>query len=585
LLDRVTTEVEEDRMPPKGVGLSAAQVEVLKQWIEQGAQWTAGFAFQKPAYEPPLRPRRPEVPVPGDKGVSPVDWFIRENQTAKSGKTGITTSSGVAGTEHAATGGGSTQRTDPASEGAFCRRAHLDLIGLLPEPQVLEAFVTDSHPDKRSRLVRQLLTNNVAYAEHWLTFWNDLLRNDYSGTGYIDGGRKPISAWLYQSLLQNKPYDQMVRELIAPGPESEGFARGIQWRGTVSAAQSVPVQFAQSVGQAFLGINLKCASCHDSFVDRWKLDEAYGLAAVYAEKPLEVYRCDKPQGRQASAAWLFPELGQIDASKPQAERLQQLARLMTHPENGRFTRTIVNRLWQRLMGRGIVHPTDAMQGEPWSADLLDFLATDFADHGYDLKHTLELICRSQAYQGERPWTERTEAGKSQDWDSTKAEDGVRVAKRMTAEQFVDAVWQLTGTAPAKPDAAVPHGRTETNAAQPMVRASLMKNDLLMRALGRPNREQIVSMRPNDLTTLEAMDLSNGEILASYLDRGSRKILERAWASPDAFVEWLYTFALSRPPTKPEAALAREMLGTTLKPEPVADLLWAVCLLPEFQLVR
>jgi hypothetical protein len=187
---------------------------------------------------------------------------------------------------------------------------------------------------------------------------------------------------------------------------------------------------------------------------------------------------------------------------------------------------------------------------------------------------LELICQSQAYQGEPP-----------NGDANKAGEGVRVAKRLTAEQFVDAVWQLTQTAPAKPDAAVPHGRSETNTVQPMVRASLMKNDLLMRALGRPNREQIVSTRPNDLTTLEAMDLSNGEILASYLDRGSRRILERPWASPDDLIEWLYTFALSRPPTKPEAALAREMLGATLKPEPVADLLWAVCLLPEFQLVR
>ena len=73
---------------------------------------------------------------------------------------------------------------------------------------------------------------------------------------------------------------------------------------------------------------------------------------------------------------------------------------MTHPENGRFTRTIVNRLWHRLMGRGIVHPVDAMQTEPWSADLLDYLAVHLADNGYDLKKTLELIATSQAYQSQ-----------------------------------------------------------------------------------------------------------------------------------------------------------------------------------------
>src|SRR5688500_19393315 len=100
----------------------------------------------------------------------------------------------------------------------------------------------------------------------------------------------------------------------------------------------------------------------------------------------------------AQAAWLYPELGQVDAQAPQPERLKQLAALMTHPENGRFTRTIVNRLWHRLMGRGIVHPVDAMQTEPWNADLLDYLAVHLAENGYDLKQTLRLIVTSQAYQ-------------------------------------------------------------------------------------------------------------------------------------------------------------------------------------------
>jgi Protein of unknown function (DUF1553)/Protein of unknown function (DUF1549) len=161
----------------------------------------------------------------------------------------------------------------------------------------------------------------------------------------------------------------------------------VRWRGDVSAGQTVEIQFAQSVGQTFLGINLKCASCHDSFIDRWKLEESFGLAAIYATRPLEIHRCDKPIGTIATASWLFPELGQIDPQTPQPERLKQLAARMTHPENGRFARTIVNRLWQRLMGRGIVHPTDAMQTEPWNADLLDYLAVHLADHRYDLKQT------------------------------------------------------------------------------------------------------------------------------------------------------------------------------------------------------
>ena len=263
LVKRILSQDPDDQMPPKGERVPPDRIGLLRRWIDEGLVWTAGFSFDKKAYEPALRPRRPDLPPVVDGRANPVDRILDAHL----------------GQHHLA-------RPGLISDGVFLRRVHLDLVGLLPEPKALEKFVADSSPDKRARLVRELLADEVAYAEHWLTFWNDLLRNDYTGTGYIDGGRTQITGWLYRSLVENKPYDQVARELIAPAAESEGFARGIKWRGEVSAGQSVPVQFAQSVGQVFLGINLKCASCHDSFIDRWKLDDSYGLAAVYAEAPL-----------------------------------------------------------------------------------------------------------------------------------------------------------------------------------------------------------------------------------------------------------------------------------------------------------
>ena len=540
------------QMPPKGKRLGDSEIGVLKAWIDQGVPWEAGYSFKKPAYEPPLKPRRPELPVAAAGREHPVDRIL----DAYLAKQTLPTPAKL-------------------EDGTFLRRVHLDLWGLLPAPEKLEAFLADPAEDKRDRLVREMLMLNSSqvYAEHWMTFWNDLLRNDYAGTGYIDGGRKQISGWLYQALLANKPYDQFVRELVSPVEASEGFGRGIKWRGQVSAGQEVPVQFAQSMGQAFLGINLKCASCHDSFIDRWKLDEAYGMAAVFSAEPLEIHRCDKPTGRKAQPAWLFPELGQIDAALPPPERLKQLAQLMTHPENGRFTRTIVNRLWHRLMGHGIVHPVDAMQSEPWSSDLLDFLAVDLADHGYDLKHTMALICSSQAYQSV---TELIKEGESGEYRYA----GPR-AKRMTAEQFADAVWQITGTAPSKIDAPIKRaGGGE------MVRAGLLKSDLLMRSLGRPNREQIVSMRPNDLTTLEAMDLNNGQILTSRLENGAEAILKQKEGTNSAsLIKWLYAYAYSRLPSPTERAVAQEALGETPGVSVLQDLLWAMLVQPEFQMVR
>ncbi|MFM7870017.1 MAG: DUF1549 domain-containing protein, partial [Planctomycetaceae bacterium] len=336
-------------MPPADrPRLSAREQQVLTRWIESGIEWEPGFSFAPIAWEPPLRPRMPELPPAIAGREHPIDRILDKSLADR----GLPLPASI-------------------SDAEFLRRVSLDLVGLLPAPDMLDQFLASTAPDKRATVIRTLLEDRIAYADHWLTFCNDLLRNDYSGTGFITGGRQQISGWLYDALLQNKPFDQFARELIAPPTAaSQGYIDGIRWRGEVSAGQTVEIQFAQSVAQSFLGINLKCASCHDSFIDRWTLDEAWGMAAVYASAPQAIHRCDKPTGSTAQAAWLFPELGQIDPAAPREQRLQQLAALMTHPENGRFTRTIANRLWYKLTGRGIVHPLDAMQSPPWNSDLL-----------------------------------------------------------------------------------------------------------------------------------------------------------------------------------------------------------------------
>ncbi len=375
MLQLITSDDDDEWMPPKGDRVPENEVELIRNWIAAGAKWEPGYTLEKPAYEPKLGPRNPELPAAVEGRENPIDRII-DHYLAEQKRT----------------------RPESLDDSTFLRRVHLDLTGLLPEAAETVAFLADQSPDKRTRVIDALLAANTAYAEHWLTFWNDLLRNDYAGTGYIDGGRKQISGWLYQALVDNMPYDEFVRQLVAPSAESEGFANGIQWRGSVSAAQSTPMQYAQSVGQTFLGINMKCASCHDSFIDRWKLSDAYGLAAIFSDESLEMSRCDIPTGKTAVAAWLFPELGTVDNSLPKEQRLKQLAALITSPDNGRTPRTIVNRLWQRLMGRGIVHPVDAMQSPPWNEDLLDFLGVNLTANDYDLKQTLRLICMSEAYQ-------------------------------------------------------------------------------------------------------------------------------------------------------------------------------------------
>ena len=150
----------------------------------------------------------------------------------------------------------------------------------------------------------------------------------------------------------------------------------MNWRGETSAAVTPWMQAAQNTAQAFLGINLKCNACHDSFVSRWKLKDAYALAAYFSPEPsLQLYRCDVAQNKFAEPAFLFPELDRAPRTDVRwpiaAPRPRQI---FTDPRNGRLPRTLVNRIWHRLLGRGLVAKPDEMDGRPWSPELLDFLA-------------------------------------------------------------------------------------------------------------------------------------------------------------------------------------------------------------------
>ena len=561
LIRRITSTDPDIRMPSEGEALTAEAVAILTRWVDAKAPWEDGFSFAGNTYEAPLALRPVTLPAAQNGRLHPVDRIIDSYQGAK----GVPT----------------PPRCDDAT---FLRRASLDLVGLLPSPEAVDAFCADADPGKRQRKIRALLDDDLARAEHWMTFWNDLLRNDYTGTGFITGGRKQITPWLHRALVDNIPYDRFVRELVAPTDASRGFIDGIVWRGEVNSSQTVPIQFAQNVGQTFLGINLKCASCHDSFVDRWKLQETYDLAAVMAPDTLELFRCDKATGAFASPGWPFKELGAIDDTKPPAERLEQLARLMTDPGNGWLSRNIVNRIWAKLMGRGLVHPVDALRTRPWNEDLLDWLAADFVASGYDTKHLLEQICTSEAYGAVTPAVE----GQSQGSDYVFRGP---LPRRMTAEQLTDALWQLTDAAPAKPDADVervrpdPAGLAGATGPQTMVRAVLMKCTPLMASLGRPNRDQVVTSRPTDLTTLEAIQLANEQALFETFSVGGRRWLAEHGADPAALAEAIFTTALARQPTPAEATAAREILGETPTKSSIADCLWAVVMLPEFQLVR
>jgi hypothetical protein len=727
---------EDNVMPAKGSRLKPEQIGLLRAWIDQGLKWDEGVWLGKVEAKN-LKPHRPEVPAV-KKVSNPVDAFIDvyfKTNKVKWSKT--------------------------VSDEVFARRAYLDVIGLLPPPEELNAFLKDRSDDKREKLVKRVLADNRNYAEHWLTFWNDMLRNDYKGTGYIDGGRKQITQWLYSSLLTNKPYDEFVAELVNPTPESEGFTKGIIWRGVVNASQIPEMQAAQGISQVFMGLNLKCASCHDSFVNDWQLSDAYALANIYATNSLEISECDKPTGKTAGTKFLYPEFGEIDGNADKPTRLKQLADCVTSEKNGRLPRTLVNRIWGRFFGRAFVEPVDDMEQVGWHQDLLDWLAEDFVAHNYDVKHLITQMVTSRAYQ-----LPAVNLGELEGKDFVFRGPAVR---RMNAEQFRDALTALTGVGYGTPDAEVDatagtepkdkpfstvkwiwnvkdaaertkaehlyfrksvnlvHAPTDARAVvacdnkftlfvnghkvgegtdftrpsvydvepflkkganviavhainnlpgnteptpetptegtenpagfvfyarihsgdkknekvvelvsdkswqfstskvdgweQPQfasanwntavelggvsmapwrlkkniieaklsegtpgkVRASLVAADPLMVALGRPNREQVVTTRPSAATTLEALELTNGSTLSSILKRGAANLAKDA-PSHRELIQQIYQQGLGRKPSSSELKLAEELVGQPVSKEGVEDLLWAMTMLPEFQLI-
>ena len=121
------------------------------------------------------------------------------------------------------------------------------------------------------------------------------------------------------------------------------------------------MQAAQNISQVFMGVNMKCASCHDSFINDWQLADAYALANIYSDKQLELFECDKPTGEKAATKFLYPEFGEIDPKADKATRLKQLAAAVTSQQNGRLSRTLVNRLWGKFMGHAFVEPVDDME--------------------------------------------------------------------------------------------------------------------------------------------------------------------------------------------------------------------------------
>ncbi len=393
LLTRARSTDPDEVMPPKGEHLTDEQTTIIDRWIAEGARW------------PEFKLDRLET-------------------------------------------------TPLADDLTFLRCATLDIVGVVPTLEEIEAFQSQPAETSRAQAIDRLLAD-PRWADHWVSYWQDVLAENPNILNPTLNNTGPFRWWIYESLLDDVPFDAFVTDLVRMrGSERFGGPAGF----AVASQNDAPLAAKGTVvSSAFLGVQMKCARCHDAPAHSSTQEELFGLAAMLAKQPVEVPKTSsvaldkltaggrtpliqvtlKP-GTKVDPKWPFAALcdeSAVALAEDAEDPRDRLAALMTAPQNERFAQVIVNRLWQRFMGVGLVEPVDDWeQAKPSHPELLAWLAREFVRGGYQMKPIVRLIVSSHAYQ------------RATD-PQLRAPSRLFAApapRRLSAEQIVDSLFVATG---------------------------------------------------------------------------------------------------------------------------------------------
>lgn len=434
-----------------------------------------------------------------------------------------------------------------ADDLAFIRRVTLDLTGALPAPNEARAFAADRDPRKRAKLVDYLM-QRPEFIDFWTYKWSDMFRVN-RGT-LKDKGMWAYYSYLHDCVRDNKPWDQICREVLTSRGNTFLDGPSNYFRTALK-----PEELAENVSQGFLGIRVQCAKCHNHPLEKWTQNEYYGMANLFArvkyKADLSIYVNDEMTVYNTSSGDLIqPRLGRPVPPKPlggpqmpsssHMERRQYFADWLTRPDNWYFSHSIVNRVWAHFMGRGLVEPVDDMrETNPASnPELFDALADDFVKHRFDLRHLMRRIVTSETYQLSSSATPLN--AKDDRYFSHF------LVRRMTAEQLLDAVSQVTGSAEQFPG--MPPGLRAVQLPDTKVKSEFMD------ILGRPPRvitcECERSQEPN---MAQALMFINGEVVNRKVttDGGFVHRLIQSGRSDGDLLDEIYWTALGRAPRPAE----------------------------------
>lgn len=467
------------------------------------------------------------------------------------------------------------QPSELCTDDEFLRRAYLDVAGRLPTATEAEAFLNDASPAKRQVLVDQLLDSDD-FASYWSLKWCDVLRSN-SKKIKLAGVHK-FRRYVFETMRDDRPLDVFAKELLtANGSVFENPAANY-WR-----ASRDPLDATETTAQLFLGVRIQCAKCHNHPFERWTQDNYYGIAAAFARvgRKNSVDADEEVIFTAASGEVTQPRTGQtmkvhlllkgdVDVPADQ-DRRAVFADWLTGADNPFFAKSIVNRMWGHLMGRGLVEPVDDFRDSnpPSNAELLDELAKQFVESGFRQKPVLRLILNSRVYQL---------SSRSNDFNKQDDLYNSHAATRLlAAEQLLDAICAVTDVKETFPGA--PAGTRATELSEPPA------DNYFLKIFGQPQREMACQCeRSSESNLSQALQMINGPVVHNKLrdDKGRIARLIAENKTDEEIVNSIYLAAVARKPLPEELEAAkRHIAAQSDRRQALEDVGWAVLNSKEF----
>ncbi len=479
--------------------------------------------------------------------------------------------------------------SENCDDATFLRRVTVDIAGRLPTPEELKRFLAEPSTGKRELRIDSLL-DSADYAEYFANKWAALLRNKRTDAKYTRG-TYAFWTWIRDSLLENKPYDTLVREVVAASGEIAEHPPVAWYRQVKDTTAQM-----EDTAQLFLGMRLQCAQCHHHPFEKWSQQDYYSFSAFFSQvgrkasgvpseevifhKRGTATATNKKTGQPVKPAGLGSATMEIP---PDEDPRQLLADWMARKENPFFARSLVNRYWKHFFNRGLVEPEDDMRetNPATNPELLDALAADFVKSGYDLKHLVRTITSSRTYQ----LSAVPNAHNAVDRQNFSR----YYPKRLTAEVLFDSVNALLKSE-SRFDRLPPGTR-----AVALPDNSFNASSYFLTVFGRPESSSSCECeRSQDASLAQSLHLLNAKDIQDKLtaDTGRAALLAADPRSDDEKVRELYAWACSRPPDTKELSLAKNHLEKKVKDKdgketPInkrqayEDILWALINTKEF----